>query len=234
MKFNKAFQTYIAVWAILLVLFNVLAFVPKTVAESSGLTASFWIGYIFITIAFLGQLFCSYIALKEENLNKLFYNISIFKTSYTALIVNCIAGSLCMIFSFIPYWISVVVCMIILVFSVLSVIKATVAADTVSKIDSKIKTQTFFIKSLTVDADTLLASAKSDEVKAECKKVYDAVRFSDPMSNEALASIEGQITVNFAELTAAVEEDDTEAVKTLAKTVLILLKDRNNKCKLLK
>ncbi len=66
------------------------------------------------------------------------------------------------------------------------------------------------------------------------KLVYDAARFSDPISNDAFATAESQITVNFEELKMAVKEDDIEAVKSLAKTVLILLKYRNNKCKLLK
>ncbi len=234
MKFTKTFKMYIAVWVILLALFNVLAFVPKLTAESTVFTTTFWVGYIFITLAFSGQLFCSYIAFKDENINKLFYNISVFATSYISLILSAVVGSLCMVFSFIPYWISIVVCMIVLAFSAITVIKATVAADTVSKIDKKVKVQTFFIKSLTIEADSLLASAKSVEAKAECKRVYDAVRFSDPMSNEVLASAENQITLNFAELATAVYEDDIESVKALADTVLSLLKDRNSRCKLLK
>ena len=108
------------------------------------------------------------------------------------------------------------------------------AAEEVEKIDQKIKVQTFFIKALTVDADSLLARAKSDAVKAECKKVYEAVRYSDPMSNDALASTESQITVAFAKLTAAVGADEIEAVKTAAEEVIILIGDRNRKCKLLK
>mgnify|MGYP006923404322 CR=1 FL=1 len=96
------------------------------------------------------------------------------------------------------------------------------------------KNKTFFIKSLTVDADTLMAQAKSDAVKAECRKVYEAIRYSDPMSNDALASIEGQITVKFAELSDAVKADDVGNVVELASEVVILIGDRNKKAKVLK
>ena len=103
-----------------------------------------------------------------------------------------------------------------------------------SKIDKKINVQTFFIKSLTVDADSLVARAQSDEIKEECKKVYEVVRYSDPMSDDALGSIESQITLKFAELTEAVNNHQLEDVKKLAREACILVEDRNKKCKLLK
>ena len=231
---KKRFGLYATYWAILLALFNVIAFVSVGWAGYEKYTPSFWIGYVLISITFVGQLLCAYFALKEENAQKLFYRISLIKTSYSGLIATFIWGGLCMLISPLPYWVGIIVCAIVLVITVLAVIKAAVAADEVEKIDKKIKVQTLFIKSLTADADSLLARAKSDEVKAECKKVYEAVRYSDPMSDDALASVESQITVAFAKLTAAVGSDDAEAVKTAAEEVIILVGDRNKKCKLLK
>ena len=139
-----------------------------------------------------------------------------------------------MLISPLPYWVGVIVCAIVLVANVLSIVKATAAIDEIERIDTKVKTQTFFIKSLTVDADTLTASAKSEEVKAECRKVYEAVRYSDPMSNDALTSIESQITIKFAELSSVVTADDVEKVVEIANEVIILIGDRNKKCRLLK
>lgn len=231
---KKTFKSYLVVWGVLFALFNVIAFVSVGWSGQEKYTPSFWVGYVFITLTLLGQLACAYIALKEDNLNKTFYNISLFSASYTGLIVSFIVGGLCMLISPLPYWVGVIVCSIVLVVNVLTVVKAKVAVDAVSKIDEKIKVQTFFIKALTVDADTLVASAKSDEVRAECRKVYEAVRYSDPMSNDALASVESQITIKFAELSESVEKNDIDAVKVAANTVLILVRDRNNKCKILK
>ena len=127
-----------------------------------------------------------------------------------------------------------IVCAIVLVANVLFVVKATAAIDEIERIDTKVKTQTFFIKSLTVDVDTLMAQAKSEDIKAECRKVYEVIRYSDPMSNDALASVESQITVKFAELSDAVKEDNAEKVAEIANEVIILIGDRNKKCKLLK
>ena len=139
-----------------------------------------------------------------------------------------------MLISPLPYWVGVVVCAIVLAANILSILKATAAVAEVERVDSKIKIQTSFIKMLTIDADTLVAQAKSDGVKAECRKVYEAIRYSDPMSNDALASVESQITVKFAELSDAVKADDVAKVAELANEVVILIGDRNKKCKSLK
>lgn len=228
---KKRFHLYIVVWAVLLALFNVIAFVSVGWAGQEKYTSSFWIGYVFITVMFIGQLICSYMAFKADSAKKLFYNISLIRTSYIGLIVSFIVGGLCMLISPLPYWVGVIVCAIVLVANVLSVIKAAAAIDEIERVDTKVKTQTFFIKSLTVDADTLTASAKSEAVKAECRKVYEAIRYSDPMSNEALAAVESQITVKFAELSEAVKSDNEEMVFNISIELLTLISHRNKMCK---
>lgn len=138
-----------------------------------------------------------------------------------------------MLISPLPYWVGVIACAIVLVATALSVIKATVAVNEVERVDKKVKTQTFFIKSLTVDAETLIARAKSETAKAATKEVYEAIRYSDPMSNDALASVEGQISVAFAKFSDAVANESGD-IANLANEVVILVGDRNKKCKLLK
>lgn len=231
---KKTFKSYFAIWAILLVLFNIIAFVSVGWAYQEKYTPSFWVGYVFITLAFIGQLVCAKTAFNAKNLQKLFYNIPLISLSWTGLIVSFVIGGLCMLISPLPYWVGVIACAIVLAAVAIAIIKASIAADEVSAIDDKIKIQTFFIKSLTVDAEGLIARAQTEEVKAECKKVYEAVRYSDPMSHEMLASTETQITIKFSELANAVNSNDIESVKSFAKEVVILIDDRNKKCRLLK
>lgn len=232
---NKNFKFYLSVWTILFAIFNIAVFVsPSETAGMSKFGGAFWVGYIFITLAFIGQLAVSFIALKNENLQKLFYKISLVRISYTGLILTVIFGTLCMVIPNMPNWIGIIICFAVLGFNAISVIKADFAADTVSEIDGKIKTQTAFIKSLTADAENLMNKATTDEIKAECKKVYEAVRYSDPMSDDALDTTESQITLKFSELTTAVNDNNLETVKKTANETIILLDDRNKKCRLLK
>lgn len=229
---NKRFGTYAIAWFVLLALFNVIALVPA--AQMDAFSDSFWVGYAFITVTFIGQLICAGAALKESNAQKLFYRVSLISTSYTGLIVTFVFGGLCMLIGDLAYWVGIVVCAIVLACNALAVIKAAAAVGAVEKIDAKVKAKTFFVKALTVNAQTLIAKAQCEEVKAECTKVYEAVRYSDPMSCDGLAAEESQITIKFAALADAVTANDAAAVSSLAADVLILIQDRNNKCKLLK
>ena len=231
---KKIFRTYLIIWAVLLVLFNGISFVSPGWTGLEKYTSSFWIGYVCIMLAFIGQIICAYFALKESDIKKTFYNISLITTSYTGLILSFVFGGLCMLISPLPYWVGIILCAVILAFNIITVIKAAAAIDIVSGVDEKIKTKTFFIKSLTVDAESLIARAKSEPVRTACKKVYEAVRYSDPMSNDALASVESEITIAFSRLTDAVAADDPNGTNTVAEELIILLGDRNKKCKLLK
>lgn len=229
---KKLFKSYLIIWAIFFVLFQVLAFAGGALA--GGYAASFWVGYGFITLAFAGQLACGYFALKTDDRKKLFYNFSLLTVSRTGLILTFVFGGLCMFIPALPYWVGVIVCAILLAFSAVAVIKASTAVELVSEIDEKVKSQTLFLKSLTADAEGLINRAKSDSAREQCRKVYEAARYSDPMSHDALAALEGEITVKFAALTEAVTADDAARVDELATTVTILLADRERKCKLLK
>ena len=231
---KKGFKFYVLTWLVLVALFNVIAFVSVGWKGIEKYTPAFWIGYVFISVSFIGQMLCSFVAFSAKSANKLFYNISLAKTSYAALIVSFIVGGLCMLISPLPEWIGILICAIILAVQILAVLKAAAVSDIVSGIDDKIKTKTFFIKYLTADAETLMASAKSVAVKAECKKVYEAIRYSDPMSNNVLAPVESQIATKFKEFSDVVKMDDAEKAVEIGNEVVVLVGDRNKKCKLLK
>lgn len=232
---KKYFKYYGICWVIALVVFNVITFVAanETVGLSS-IGSSFWVSYVFITIAFIGNLICSFLFFKEENKSKMFLNIPIINLVYSALIVSLIVGAVAMAVPQIPYWIGVIVAVFVLAFYAIAIVKASAAANIVHDVEQKVKTQTFFVKSLTVDADSLMVRAKSDEMKAETKKVYEAIRYSDPMSNDALASIENQIQNEFNAFADAVKNNDIDLAKSSASELVILINDRNKKCKLLK
>ncbi len=232
---KKYFKYYGICWAIAFVVFNVITFVVAN--ETVGLASvgsSFWSGYAFITIAFIGNLICSFLFFKEENKGKVFLNIPIINLAFSSLIVSLIVSAVAMAVPQIPYWIGVIVDVLVLAFYAIAIVKASAVADIVNDVEQKVKAQTFFIKSLTIDADSLMARASSDEMKAETKKVYEAIRYSDPMSNNALASIENQIQNEFNAFADAVKNNDIDLAKSSANELVILINDRNKKCKLLK
>ena len=231
---KKTFKCYLSIWIMLFVLFNIISFVSVSIFGQEKYTFSFWSGYVLITVTFIGQFVCTYFALKSDDNKKTFYNISIIAISYSGLAISFIVGGLCMVISSWPYWIGVVLCAGVLVFNVSAILKAVATVELVNNVDNTIKRQTFFIKSLTIEVEGLIIRAKNDDIKKVCEELYQIVRYSDPMSNDVLFSIENEITINFSKLTHFVLENNSEQTNKIAHELMILLDDRNKKCRLLK
>ena len=132
-----------------------------------------------------------------------------------------------MLISPLPYWIGALAAVIVLAVIAISVLKANAAADIVDDIDEKISHKTFFIRNLTADAEGLVSRAKTPEDKAVCKKVYEALRYSDPMSSDALTEIEKKIEAQFAVFFKDISADAAEEL-------LLLIGERNRQCKAFK
>lgn len=232
---KKNFKSYLILWAILLAAFNVIVFLVRPVLPGYVIIydARFWLAWAFINLAFVGNLVCAWFAFKAENAKKLFYNLPLITLSWSALIVMLIVGAGLMLIPDCQAWIAAIVCVLVLAFNAIAVVKAGWAAETVEKVDEKIKAKTQFIKTLTVDAETLCDRAKSDEAKAACKKVFEAIRYSDPMSNDALAEVENRITQKFNEFSEAVTTG-TDNIEAVADELVALVGERNKKCKLVK
>lgn len=234
---KKAFKFYLIAWAILFVIFNVVVIVlPKettiagvTYVKLGGLS---WITLILFELCFVGHLVCTWIALKQNKLSGMFYRLPLIRLSYACIIVTTVIGCVMMAVPQMPDWIPLIVVLIIMALYAVAVLKAAAAAAVVEQIDEKVRVQTTFVRDLTADAGTLMTRAKSEPVKNACKKVYEAVRYSDPMTTGALADVESRICTEFDAFTDAVISDNADAATASADELLTLIQERNSRCKM--
>ena len=232
---KKFFKYYAICWAIALAVFNVIVFlVAGNTVGFSNVGTSFWIAYAFITLVFIGNLGCSFAFFKEENRNKTFLKLSVMHYAFGALVASLIVGAIAMAVPAIPYWVGIIIDVLILAFYAIAIVKAVAAADIINTVEHKVKEKTAYIRTLTVDAESLVSRAKSDEAKALTKKVYETIRFSDPMSSPQLADIETQIKNEFTAFSDAIKNDDIALATTSTEELINLVNDRNSKCKALK
>ena len=173
------------------------------------------------------------LTLKVDTKEKMFLTVSQFRTAYIVTVLSVILSGIYLFVPAVPDFVLYIVAVLVYGLAVISIIKAKVAVEVVTEIDKKVKVQTFFIKSLTVDAESLMARAQNDTAKSAAKKVYEALRYSDPMSNDGLSDIESEIKIKFKQFTNAITEN-SEDINTIAEELIILISDRNKKCKLLK
>lgn len=231
---KRNFKSYALIWAIMLAAFNAVVFLVRPVIPGYVVNydARFWIAWGFILAAFIGNLVCAYFAFKTQNLKKLFYNLPLVTVSYAGLISMLSLGGALMLIPGCPAWIAAVVCLIAAAVTAAAVVRADWAGKAADAVEEKVKAQTAFIKTATLDAQNIANRAKSPAISAACQKVYEALRYSDPMSSEALSVIEAELTEKFKAFENAVNagQGAAEAAQSLLET----LSERNGKCKAMK
>ena len=222
MKKNKS-MAY-AVLAIAFVLFNVIAFAIPTAK-----TATFWVAYVFAAVAFVSQIAIWKFAFKgADTLKSKFLGIPLISVGVTYLIIQLIAFAVFMALPLAASWIALVVCALILGISAICLIGTETGREEINRVEEKVEKKVFYIKSLQVDVE-MLANAETDaDTKAALTKLAEKIRFSDPMSNDALADLEAEITTKVKELKTA--ENKAEIITVLDS----LITERNKKAKLLK
>ncbi len=228
---KKARNYYLIIWAICFALFNLIVFVVPNENQQAD---NFWIGYALITASLVGNLACSFVTLNQKSNAKAFYNIPLITISVVGIVISSIAGAIFMTIPEIETWVGIIVLFVILAIVAIASLTAKSAADIVGDMDDKIKTQTSFIKGITLDAEMLMSSATTPEIKDEIKKVYEAFRFSDPMSSDALTDVESRIQNQFNLLSEVTITENTEKVSQVAKDLLSLIDYRNKKAKISK
>ena len=135
--------------------------------------------------------------------------------------------------SFLPTGFTVIVALLVWAFYALAVIRTIAAVDMVIEIDKKVEQQTGYIRTLTARAKTLEQGAPAT-VKKQVTKVYEGLRYSDPMSEPQLAEVEGQIQAAYESFAEAVQSGDEKSVEKQADALCNLIKERNELCKVYK
>lgn len=232
---KKSFKFFFIVWALAVLLFNAITFiVPNNVLGVTRFDKPiFWISYALVMVTFIGQIIVSLIYSRRDTAEKKFLGLTLLRESIIAVLISLIVGAVFMTLPILPTWIAAIVCLLVLAYHLFTAIKITAAINYVEYVGEKVKAQTELIRTLTTDASTLSAKAKTTETKAIANKVYETIRYSDPMSNDSLSKDDADIQIKYNELKDSIV-NNKENIKELADELFILLKDRNAKCKALK
>ena len=230
MKKQGRLITLISV-VLLSVLFNVIFF--TTMPDGKAQTATFWIAWAFafplnILLA-VGVYF--YTAKKGEELVRMpvVYTISV-----VAFIVYVIA---CAVFTYAPMD---SVTAVVITESVITVVYALVAMYALFGVEYMLKNQqrvqkkVQFIRLLRADLESCFFLVDDAELSEKLHKLADKIRFSDPMSHEALAACETELSQTVLRIVTAVKAKEYEEAGKLIATADGLLDYRNERCKILK
>lgn len=229
---SKYFKYFMIAWAILLIAFNVATFLSPSFPNA--LFDGFWVGYGFVNAALIGFLICSFVAFRVDNADKQFLHMPVIALGWIGLIVCGLVGIAFMIFPVLPGWITAIICMVLFLIFMIAVISAKAVASMVSDRDEELRYQTGFIRYMTSESEILMNSVTDPNYSPLCKEVYEAVRYSDPMSRSDLSGYESAIHTKFQQFSGAVRAGDAAGAQALESELLGLIKERNTRCKMMK
>ena len=189
------------------------------------------------SVGALVQVGLSVFCFRAAENRKKFHGISLRAVSGVALVAFGLLGLIVAFFelTLIPLAMGLVVLLILqYVFYSYSVEVKPDAVEVVQSTTEAINKKTAFIRELTVQAQNLMDKCASEEDKKCAETVYEAIRYSDPMSSDALNEIEEKIKKEFSSFAKTLTEKNTEDAETAKDNLLSLIKERNNTCKALK
>lgn len=230
---SQAKKGYCCIWGILMgVFFFAALLIPSEVGEWSKKDSAFWAAVIMMMLVMLGNLLCSLQLFQKASKEQMFLRLPIFYVSYVALLVTFVLETVCVVIPSAQNWAGFLLGFIILIFYSLGVGKAIGAARLIEKCEEKTQKKIAFMKTLQTEAELLYRQAGEEE-KEVAKKVFEAIRYSDPCSDARLDEVEAKLYVSYQKFQASVKEKNEESDR-FAQEFLELLKERNAKCKLVK
>ena len=197
-------------------------------------TSAFWVSFVFTLIAFGVVAVSLYIAfVKNPDAKSKFYGFPIAKVGVVYWFAQLVLGLLVMaLASWIPMWLAVLVYSAALGAAVIGLISAEAVAEQIHVQDARLRKGVSLMRSLQSKLNQMAAQCDNPDAAAEVKRFAEEMRYSDPVSSEALAEIEADLSAAVDELQAAIVDGDSNAAKQLCRKASAVLAERNRLCKL--
>lgn len=227
---NKNKIRFFAALAIVLVVYNVLAFAipfPKN--------GCFWAAWVFGLVAILAQAAFLLLAFQHgEGVRSRFYGFPVARVGVAYLCVQLALSFLFMGLAFVkcPAWIPVVLSVIVLAAAALGLIVTEAVRDEVERQDSKRRADTLGMKKLYAAVAACADRCADPELKKPVQKLAEALRYADPVSSEATREAENTLRMYLIDLESAVDGGNVDRAKELCAAMTSALADRNRLSKL--
>lgn len=233
MKITKKGKMLGAILAIAFVVYNIIFFVLCGFADH---TPVFWMSWVFMNLAFIAMA-CIGLLLGKKGmfLRDWLFGYPLIRHTTLYLIFEFIGSTVFVIFEKQIGWgwafcVQLLILAVYLVFA----ISCFMAKDTISEVHTKVSDKTRFIKLLRVDVEMLVKKCADAETREQCRQLAETIRFSDPMSDEALFELEKELAFAVSQCERTIDLEDYETAQGWCAKAFILLEERNEKCKALK
>jgi hypothetical protein len=238
MKTAKNKSLVIAIFIIILIAYSLLMWIlaPKYTAEfiityAFGLISIIWLAY---SVTFLND--------RPKNFPQNFafagtaWVYFIFELIISMAVIGILYANLS---STIATIILIVIQIILFAIYAIRVLLLLLGKRHIENVGERAESKVLNIRQMVADIDVLIEQANdfgddAVKVKKNLTEVRDAVRYSDPMSDDSLHDAEDEIKDSIILIERAVGENDAEGVDRFSIQILRQVKNRNNKVNMMK
>ena len=214
---------------LLFVAFNVIAF-----ACPFAKNAVFWVSYIFTDVAILAQYYVMHEAFnKGKGVKSRFYGFPIAAVGAVYLGVQLVLGVLFMVLAkIVPFYVPFVLYVIALCAAAAGFVAADAMREEINRQDTKLKKDVSTMRRLQSEVNYLVSQCSDPAVKKAVSALAEKLKYSDPVSNDALAEADRELAQRIEELAAAVNDGEKDSALSLCKRAVSAIENRNRLCKL--
>ncbi len=232
-KKKKRVSYLIGIAVVSFIIYNTALF---SLAGFSSHTATFWISYVFQLLTFVAIIVAiSFLENKKLRMNDWLFRLPLIKHSVIYACVELVISILFMTFSRgIRTGIALAVQIVILGIYLIFALSCFVAKEMVTEVRENVAERNTYIKLLRLDAEMVMRTAGDNQVKKAFEKLAEKIRYSDPISSEKLADIEGELEYCIKVALDAAKRNDSDQCMMCYDKAVLLLAERNEKCKIFK
>lgn len=224
MSKKKVTGLSLAVFGVIFLVYNLFVFLFM-----HPVTPVFWISYGFMILAFVLQIVGMYLSFKEFNVQAVFFGIPLSQFTLFYFFAELFMSLVFMIFQSVPWKIPVFLQILLLAVYAVVAILSVFARDAAVASSDKIKQQATAMRMNTVDIEMLRDSVKDPELKTQLGRLAEAVKYSDPMTTDAVADVDARIHQETFALQTYCEDGDLENARTSCAKLQRLYVERNKK-----
>ena len=191
----KQYVKFAILYAAIFAIYNIIVLLAFT--EKNNI---FWISYGFMCAGFAVNIAITLYTFRSE-IDAVFMGIPLLSFSIFYFFAELFVSVVFMLFKgFAGVTLTVSVQTILLLAFVIVAVVAMMTKDAVEGVNKAIEKNVRTIKNLSVDVKILEDQCMDKELKAELHKISEAIRYSDPMTTDAVAELDELITGKVKEL----------------------------------
>ncbi|MDD6097984.1 MAG: hypothetical protein PUB66_04570 [Oscillospiraceae bacterium] len=190
----------------------------------------FWISYGFMCAAFAVDIGVTVFSFKTLDTEAVFMGIPLLSFSIFYFFAELFASTVFMLFrNHASTKLTVSIQLIMLLIYVIFAALALLSRDAVQGIENDIKTKVAGIKNLSVDVKILEDQCMDGELKGELHKISEAIKYSDPMTTDAVGELDELIKSKVTELKFQCNSNNKAAALQICYQLNSYISERNQR-----